>query len=85
MTRPRIAQTDDQIGFYWVTRNGDPTDLESFASHERSAFNGLCLVIVRGLSGRAGVATLRAEAEGLKAASVALRSSETVNSVPREK
>jgi hypothetical protein len=27
MTRPRIAQADGQIGFYWVTRAGDLTDL----------------------------------------------------------
>ena len=68
-----------------ATDNGDATDFASFASRERDAFSGLCLVIVRGLRGRTGAATLRAEAEGLKAASVALRSSEAVHSLPREK
>jgi hypothetical protein len=42
-------------------------------------------VIVRGLSGRVGMATLHADADGLKGASVALRSSEAVDSLPREK
>ena len=32
MTRPRIAQTDDQIGFYWLTRLGEPTDLPSLVA-----------------------------------------------------
>jgi beta-galactosidase len=68
-----------------TTDNGDATDFESFASRERDAFSGLCLVIVRGLRGRTGVATLHAEAEGLTPASVALRSSEAVHSLPREK
>jgi beta-galactosidase len=68
-----------------ATDNGDPTDMTSFASHERNAFNGLCLVIVRGLSGRVGMATLHADADGLKGASVALRSSGAVDSLPREK
>jgi beta-galactosidase len=57
-----------------ATDNGDPTDMMSFASHERAAFNGLCLVIVRGLRGRAGAVTLRAEAEGLNGTTVAMRS-----------
>ena len=66
-----------------ATDNGDPTDLTSFASHDRNAFNGLCLVIVRGLRGRVGEATLRVEAEGLNGASAALRSSEAVGAPPK--
>lgn len=27
--RPRIVQTDEQIGFYWVTPQGEPTTLQS--------------------------------------------------------
>ncbi|HWB53238.1 MAG TPA: glycoside hydrolase family 2 TIM barrel-domain containing protein, partial [Tepidisphaeraceae bacterium] len=38
--------------------NGDPTDLESFQAHDRNAFNGLCLVIIRTLPHRKGTITL---------------------------
>ena len=65
-----------------ATDNGDPTNLESFAAHERNAFNGLCLAIVRGRRGRPGQITLHAEAKGLESASLSLRSGETVEAVP---
>ncbi len=55
-----------------ATDNGDPTDLESFVSPERNAFGGMCLVIVRGLRGRPGAVTVRADAEDLKGASLIL-------------
>ncbi|MFC3549876.1 beta-galactosidase GalB [Lysobacter cavernae] len=54
--------------------NGDPTDMTSFVSRERNAFNGLCLVIVRGLPDRNGTITLRAESGSLQPASIELRS-----------
>jgi beta-galactosidase len=66
-----------------ATDNGDPTDMASFTSHERNAFSGLCLVIVRSVRGRAGEATLRIEAEGLNGASVVLRSAGAVKATPR--
>jgi beta-galactosidase len=46
--------------------NGDPTSFESFQSTDRNAFNGLCLVIVRGRAGPPGTIKLRAVGEGLK-------------------
>jgi beta-galactosidase len=49
-----------------VTDNGDPTSFESFQSHDRKAFNGLCLVIVRGIPGQSGKIRLAAKAHGLK-------------------
>ena len=49
-----------------ATDNGDPTDFESFPSHDRKAFNGLCLVIVRGHPGQPGKIELTATADGLK-------------------
>ena len=55
-----------------ATDNGDPTDMTSFAAHERAAFNGLYLAIVRGLRGRTGIATLRVEAPSLQPATVRL-------------
>ncbi len=49
-----------------ATDNGDPTSFEPFQSPDRKAFNGLCLVIVRGKAGQAGRIKLTAKAEGLK-------------------
>jgi beta-galactosidase len=57
-----------------ATDNGDPTSFEPFASPARRAFNGLCLVVVRGKAGQAGRITLRAESESLQGVSVTLRS-----------
>ncbi|HXI71532.1 MAG TPA: beta-galactosidase GalB [Verrucomicrobiae bacterium] len=50
-----------------ATDNGDPTSFESFQAHDREAFNGLCLVIVRGKAGQRGTIKLTAKADGLKA------------------
>jgi beta-galactosidase len=53
-----------------ATDNGDATSFESFQSHERNAFNGLCLVIVRAKAGETGKITLRAASEGLAGAEI---------------
>jgi len=57
-----------------ATDNGDATNLESFASPEREAFNGKCLVIVRGKKGQAGTIRLKAQASGLEEAVISLKS-----------
>jgi beta-galactosidase len=57
-----------------ATDNGDATDLVPFPSHERAAFNGLCLVIVRGKAKHTGKITLRAEIASLQGASLTLSS-----------
>src|SRR5260370_23402338 len=49
-----------------ATDNGDPTNFEPVQSHDRRAFNGLCLVIVRGKSGQPGRIRLTASSTGLK-------------------
>jgi len=49
-----------------ATDNGDPTSFESFQAHDRKAFNGLCLVIVRGISGQPGKIKLAATVAGLE-------------------
>jgi beta-galactosidase len=54
--------------------NGDPTDHTSFQSHERAAFNGLALVVVRTRAGRPGRITLTAAADGLTTGSVRITS-----------
>lgn len=55
-----------------ATDNGDPTSFEPFPAHERHAFNGLCLVIVRAKAGEAGKIQLTASSDGLEAATTML-------------
>lgn len=59
-------------GEFVATDNGDPTDFTPFPSHEREAFSGLALVIVRGMAGEPGSITVKAEAEGLEHSEVQL-------------
>jgi beta-galactosidase len=61
----RIHFDLDGPGEIVATDNGDPTSLEPFPAHDRKAFNGLCLVIVRGLAGKSGKISIVARAEGL--------------------
>ena len=56
-----------------ATDNGDPTSFESFQSHERKAFNGLCLVIVRANPGPSGTIRLTATSPGLKTDAISIR------------
>lgn len=48
-----------------ATDNGDATDLVSFSSHERRAFHGRALAIVRAQRGAGGKIVVRVEADGL--------------------
>ncbi len=57
-----------------ATANGDPTNHEAFHSTEREAFNGLCLVIIRGLDHQPGNITVKAESGGLDSGSLAIES-----------
>lgn len=56
-----------------ATDNGDPTDLESFASASRRVFSGLALAIVRATRGRAGEIKLTAESDGLEPARLVIQ------------
>jgi beta-galactosidase len=69
----RIRYRVEGPGEIIATDNGDPTDMTSFASRERNAFNGLGLVIVRSLPGRSGTITLHAESDTLQGSSISLR------------
>ena len=51
-----------------ATDNGDATDLAAFQSHDRKAYNGLALAIIRAT--KPGKITIKAHADGLKAATV---------------
>jgi beta-galactosidase len=55
-----------------ATDNGDATDLTSFQSASRNAFNGMALVIVRPIRGRSGRINLRAISDGLKSSPITL-------------
>ena len=46
--------------------SGNPVSHESFQGHERKAFNGLCLVVVRSQKEHAGTIVLSAESDGLQ-------------------
>ncbi len=57
-----------------ATDNGDATDMTVFSSHERKAFNGLALVIVKAKRGQTGDITVTAKSEGLTAARTTINS-----------
>jgi beta-galactosidase len=54
--------------------NGDPTDLTSFSSKERKAFNGLVLVIVRSKEGGGGKIKIAARSASLQSTSLVVES-----------
>ncbi len=56
-----------------ATDNGDPTNFVPFPSHEREAFSGLALVIVRLKPGQSGSITVIAKSPGLKEAQVVIK------------
>ena len=53
--------------------NGDAASHEPFQAKQRKAFNGLCQVIVKAKAGQAGKIVLKAEAEGLGNAEIAIQ------------
>ena len=57
-----------------ATDNGDPTSFEPFHAPERNAFNGQCLVIIRGKPGQPGTIDLRADSASLQGTSLSLQS-----------
>jgi beta-galactosidase len=73
-SKNRIRFSISDLGEIVATDNGDATSFESFQSPERNAFNGLALVIVRAKPGQPGEITLKAESDGLKDATVRIRS-----------
>ncbi len=68
--------TIEGAGKIVATDNGDATDLTSFQSHSRRAFNGLALVIVRAKKGASGPITVRASADGLQSGAITIRAGE---------
>ncbi len=74
----RLVPRSDQLitfdiegpGEIVATDNGDPTDMTPFPFHERRAFNGMALVIVRSVDGEVGTITVRARSGELTEAKV---------------
>jgi beta-galactosidase len=63
----------DGPGEIVATDNGDPADLVSFSSKERSAYSGMALVIVRSQKGKAGELIITASSPGLKISSIKIK------------
>jgi len=70
----RINFKIDGPGEIVATDNGDPTSFESFQSHQRKAFNGRCLVIVRGKPSKPGEFKVVALGDGLDAGITTIQS-----------
>lgn len=66
----RIEFSIEGPGEIMATDNGDPTDMESFASAKRNSFNGYCLVIIRPIDGKSGDIVVTAKSENLNEATV---------------
>ncbi len=58
--------------------NGNPATVESFQANQRTAFNGLALLIVRGKRGSVGKIEVTATADGLAAARATLTTASTL-------
>jgi beta-galactosidase len=69
-SHPLINFSVEGPGEIVATDNGDATSFVPFQSHERAAFNGLALVIVRAKKGEQGAITVTARSEGLKEGTV---------------
>lgn len=69
----RLRFTVEGPGEIVATDNGDPTSFVPFPSHERPAFNGLALAIVRARPGSSGRIAVRVEGDGLAPATVEVR------------
>ena len=64
-----------------ATDNGDPKSFESFQSHDRNAFNGLCLVVIHAKPDRPGRIKLTATADGLQTGKSVIRTRLERNSI----
>jgi beta-galactosidase len=73
-SQPLVSFSIEGPGEIVATDNGDPTSFVSFPSHEREAFNGLVLAIIRTKEGSVGQITVNATSPGLAGGRVVLES-----------
>ena len=73
-SNPQICFSVEGAGEIVSTDNGNAIDFIPFQSHERRAYNGHALVIVKAKKGQTGKMVVKAESEDLKAGSVELMS-----------
>ena len=71
-SHPLIRFSVQGPGEIVATDNGDATSFVPFQSHERPAFNGMALVIVKAKKGAKGRFTVKAEADGLASAAISI-------------
>lgn len=69
----RVAFTIEGAGEIVATDNGDAANLESFSLHERDAFNGLCLVIIKAKPGETGNIILKSSGQNLQPSTITLQ------------
>lgn len=69
----RLKFSVEGPGTILATDNGDPADLESFASPERNAYAGMAIVIIKGTKGKRGEIKLKADGEGLKSSVISIK------------
>ncbi|WP_165228650.1 beta-galactosidase GalB [Aquisphaera insulae] len=72
-SRNLVEFSVDGPGEIVAVGNGDATSHEPFQATRRSAYNGLCQVIVRSVPGSSGKVTVRASSEGLQGAEVSIQ------------
>ncbi|WP_291103763.1 MULTISPECIES: beta-galactosidase GalB [unclassified Flavobacterium] len=70
----KVSFSLEGLGEIVATDNGDPASLVSFASHEREAYNGEVLVIVRANKGSKGTMKLVITSDGLENTAINIRS-----------
>lgn len=73
-SHPLIRFEVEGPGEIVATDNGDATDFTPFQSHERKAFNGMALVIVKAKKGSSGTVKVKATSDGLAVGEVIVKS-----------
>lgn len=65
-SNPEIHFEIEGPGEIVATDNGDATSFESFQSHDKKAFNGMALMIVKAKKGAKGIIKITVKADGLE-------------------
>jgi len=73
-SHPLIKFSIEGPGEIVATDNGDATSFVPFQSHERSAYNGMVLVIVKAKKGQKGKFNIKAQSAGLVSKALAVES-----------